>query len=124
MSNMLKEKMQKKAKLASSQNQLSIRANGIIKYLDKHITDEITLDSLSKQFGISISYLSHLFKSYTGLSVFHYIKLKRLELVKSYYNSGKTLTEAALNAGFSNYIAYYKAYRSEFGESPTKQFTE
>ncbi len=100
-----------------------VEINDIIAYIDKNITETLTLDILAKNFGVSTSYLSHQFKTHTGVSVFRYIKLKRLNLAKNYYESGLSLTEAAISAGFAEYSLFYKAYRKEFGESPSKYFS-
>ncbi len=101
-------------------NKASAKTNNIKAYIDAHITEDLSLDILSKEFCISKSYLSHLYRTHTGLSVFRYIKLKRLMLAKSHYESGLQLTEAALKAGFSDYTTFYKAYRTEYGSSPSK----
>ncbi len=124
MSDTLKERLMQEGKLCPPDTRSCINVNDITSYIDKSITEELTLEALANVFGISKSYLSHLYKARTGLSVFRYIKLKRLGLAKKYYDSGLSLTQAAMKAGFSDYSAFYKAYRSEFGSSPTKHFSK
>jgi len=120
MSSSLKEKLKQEGKLSSGKGRSIVNITDITAYIDKNITEILTLNSLADKFGISKSYLSHLFKARLGLSVFHYIKLKKLGLAKEYYQSGLSLTQAAMKAGFSDYTTFYKAYRSEYGSSPTK----
>lgn len=124
MSDTLKDKLLQEGKLCPGKNFLTIKIANITTYIDANIAENLSLDSLAKEFGISKFYFSHLFKAHTGLSVFKYIKLKRLALAKEYYESGKQLTEAATKAGFSDYTAFYKAYRNEYGSSPSKHISK
>jgi len=96
------------------------KVNRIKKYIDEHITEELTLAMLADEFEVSIHYLSHLFKKYTGDTVLRYINVRRLNLVRGYYASGMNLLDAALMAGFGYYSSFYRAYIKEFGVSPRK----
>ena len=75
---------------------------------------------LADEFEVSIHYLSHLFKKYTGDTVMRYVNVRRLNLVRGYYASGMNLLDAALMAGFGYYSSFYRAYIKEFGVSPRK----
>ena len=92
----------------------------IEKYIDKHITEDLSLAFISEKFEINKYYLCHLFKANTGYSLLQYIKNKRLFLVQTYYESGMSLLDAAMKAGFKNYSSFYKTCRSEFGEAPSR----
>ena len=49
-----------------------------------------------------------------------YIKKQRLFLVQGYYEGGMSLLDAAMKAGFKNYLSFYKSCRSESGRAPRK----
>ena len=121
MSDVLKDKLLQEGKFNFRKNSSIVKVNNITAYIDKNLNEDLTLDFLAEKFNISKFYFSHIFKEHTGLSVFKYIKLKRLALAKEYYESGLTLTEAATKSGFSDYTAFYKMYKAEYGVSPTKQ---
>ena len=90
----------------------------IISYINARFTSDISLDELSNNFFISKYYLCHIFKKHTGLTVLNYIKQKRLTYAKELYNCGKTLTEAAMLAGFKDYSSFYRAHLSTYNMPP------
>lgn len=92
----------------------------IIDYINNHYTEKITLDILCDKFFVSKYYLCHIFKEATGLTVHEYIKQKRLTLAKEFVSDGKTLTEAALLSGFTDYSSFYRAYTKEHKQNPKK----
>ncbi len=92
----------------------------IEKYIDENITEDISLTFISEKFEINKYYLCHLFKANTGYTLLQYVTNKRLFLAKNFCESGMSLLDAAMSAGFKNYSSFYKACRSEFGETPSK----
>ncbi len=92
----------------------------IIAYLNEHFTEDVTLDMLEDMFYISKYYLCRTFRKATGLTVHEYICLKRLALVRDLKNSGMSISDAAFQAGFHDYSAFYRAYKKAFGPAPGK----
>lgn len=90
----------------------------VISYINKHFTEEITLDTLSEKFFVSKYHLCHIFKQATGLTVQEYVRRKRLTLARELHEAGKTLTEAAIASGFSDYSTFYRAYMKINKTSP------
>ncbi len=99
-------------------NNSVVKSKSIEKFIDEHISEELSLDVVAENFGMSKHYLCHLFKKNTGYTVIQYVKHKRLCLAKEYYISGRNLLEAATMAGFKSYSNFYRAYCSEFGKAP------
>lgn len=93
----------------------------VINYINNHFTEKITLDMLCDKFFVSKYYLCHIFKESTGLTVHEYVKQKRLTLATDYVSEGKTLTEAALLSGFTDYSSFYRAYTKEHKQNPKKK---
>ena len=52
-------------------------------YIEKHYTTHITIDDLARQFYVSNSSISHLFKQKMGVSVYRYITQRRLISAKT-----------------------------------------
>lgn len=80
---------------------------------------KITLDELSKKFFISKSRLSHDFKKEFGVSPIEYlidVRLKKAETLLS--SSNKTITDIALETGFSNTNYFSDFFRKKHGVSP------
>lgn len=90
----------------------------VIRYINSNFEKQITLDMLEKKFFISKYHLCHIFLRATGLTVHQYIANKRYAHAAELIKSGKTITEAASLAGFSNYSSFYRGYKKLYGTSP------
>ena len=90
----------------------------IIKYVNSHLYENISLESISKNFYLSISQLNRVFKKATGLSVWEYVKSKRLLNARDLIIHGQKPTVVSEKCGFKDYVSFYKAYKSKFGHSP------
>lgn len=91
---------------------------GIISFLNEHYTEDISMEMLQNNFFLSKNYLCKIFKNATGITIFEYIRKKRLALVDDLTNDGMTITDASRMAGFHDYSSFYRAYTKEYGMSP------
>lgn len=91
----------------------------ILMYINMHLFDDISIQSISKHFYISPSYLHRIVKNAVGTSVWKYIMLKRLSVAQSEIRNGTTAIEASRKCGFKDYSAFYRAYIKQYGVSPT-----
>ncbi|MBQ8605771.1 MAG: helix-turn-helix transcriptional regulator [Clostridia bacterium] len=90
----------------------------VINYLNENFYKEQTLDEIASQFFLSKHHLNELFRKATGVTVWEYIIRKRIYLAKTLMQKGVSATEAAYQAGFSDYSVFYKAYKKRNGKSP------
>ena len=93
-------------------------ANGVIMYINEHLSETITLDFLSEKFFINKYHLCKLFKKNTGYTLSQYINHKRILLVRELHTQGQSLLEASTNAGFNNYSHFYRQYVKKTGMTP------
>lgn len=91
----------------------------IISYVCDHFTEDLCLDDIARHFHISKYYLSHLFKTQTGSSLYHYIVLKRLSMAKQLLISDQPASEVYSVCGFRDYSVFYKAFKAEYNQSPS-----
>lgn len=96
----------------------------IVAYINNNLTEDLSLNALSRRFHISVSHISAMFKKYMKTSPKKYITHKRLLYAKELYSDGKTLLEASIEAGFSNYSTFYRMYVDEFEEAPRINLTK
>ena len=90
----------------------------VIEYLNAHLTEDISIDTLAEQFYLSRYYLMHSFKEETGYTIGNYLATKRLLLAKDMIATGKPITEVCYACGYKNYSTFSRAYKKTFGKSP------
>ena len=92
----------------------------IIRYINRHIADDLSAARLCRQFYISESQLRRIFKKATATTVGDYITTKRLALSRRLMLSGIPPTKAYLSCGFKDYSVFYRAYLKKFGIPPSQ----
>lgn len=90
----------------------------ILEYINHHYTDKITLDQLAGETFLSKHHICRLFKKYIGYTINQYITMKRIDKTVQLARSGKPLLNACMEAGFSDYSTFYKAFVKEKNISP------
>lgn len=90
----------------------------ILEYINTHLTEDITIDSLCQTFFLSRYYLMHFFKAETGYTIGNYITEKRLMLAKNLVANGSSITEACYNSGFKNYSTFSRAFKKAYHTVP------
>ena len=96
------------------------QVDDILTYINRHISEELSLDALSAHFYLSSSYLCRIFKSTTGTTINKYITARRITIAKALLNEGFSVTEACEKCGFNDYSNFLKAFTKAVGISPKK----
>lgn len=92
----------------------------VMMYINEHFSEKLSLDSLANHFFINKYYLSHEFKNSVNTSLYRYIILKRLNAAYTMLKEGHPATEVCTLCGFGNYTVFFRAFKAEFGISPTE----
>lgn len=87
-------------------------------YIEAHYAEHITVSELAHKFYVSDSSISHHFKQKMGISIYHYVTQRRLISAKNLISQGIALEQVATRVGFSDYSAFYRAFKQEYGISP------
>ncbi|MCR4851302.1 MAG: AraC family transcriptional regulator [Lachnospiraceae bacterium] len=95
----------------------------ILKYVNGHIFDELSVTILAEKFYLSRSQIGRLFKQSIGASPWEYITVKRLIASREMLSSGMSAGETAEKCGFGDYSSFYRAYVKRYGESPKNNFS-
>lgn len=96
----------------------------ILKYLNLHLTQRISLDDLAKQFFISKYYMMRRFKAETGHTIHNYLTEKRLFLARERIAAGDPASQVCQSCGFGDYSAFSRAYKRRFGVTPSIPVTQ
>ena len=95
------------------------RIASIVRYLDRHLTEDICIEDLAEQFYLSKYHMMHLFRRETGTTIHSYLTERRLGLAKELMAGGMSATDACFRAGFRSYCSFTRAYGKHFGSTPT-----
>lgn len=92
----------------------------VIRYVNAHIGESLSLDALASEFYVSKFYLCRAFKRHNGISILGYINGKRVMMARQMIESGETAAVVSERVGFSDYSTFYRAYRKAYGHAPTE----
>lgn len=88
-------------------------------YISDNIEEIQTLDQVAEHFYINKAYLSRQFTKKLGVSAYQYIIKKRMAYAYQLLQEGHPLSAICTSAGYKDYPTFYKAFRKEYGNSPT-----
>lgn len=97
-------------------NRLSL--DQVFRYIHAHLTEEITLETLEREFFVSRHHLIREFRKRTGQTVHRYIVKARLDLCRQYIAQGYSITEVYRMGGFGGYNHFFRAFKQTYGMTP------
>lgn len=91
----------------------------MVDYVENNLTEDITLEAMSRMVGYSAFYCSSKFHEYVGISFKDYISKRRLTLAaKELQTSSLNILEIAVKYGFSSHEAFTRAFSKVYGCTP------
>lgn len=91
----------------------------LVSLLPHRLDEELRLGRLASELELSESRLAHLVSEYLGIPFRAYVLWLRLEAAASEIAKGRTLTEAAHRAGFSDGAHLSRIFKRMFGIAPS-----
>ena len=91
----------------------------MLRYIDAHLTEDITIDTLAEAFFLSKYHMMRLFRQETGRSIHDYLQERRLLYARDLIRQGISATESCYQSGFRSYSAFTRSYAKHFGTTPT-----
>jgi AraC-like DNA-binding protein len=91
----------------------------VLRYIDQHFNEAISLDVVAKTFFISPSYLSHKFKEEVGVTVNQYIlnrKMGEAQMRLAFQDT--PIKEIAVDCGYSSLQYFYPVFKKAVGTTP------
>jgi AraC-like DNA-binding protein len=104
---------------ASNSTQTNPIISKAIDYIEKNLMTLICVEEIANELYVTKSHLHHLFIKHLKMSPKKYINIKRLTVAKRELYSGSKATDVCTKCGFSDYSAFYRAYKKQFGHSPS-----
>lgn len=91
------------------------------KYIDAHLQDELSVDTLSNIAGFSKFHFHRQFSAMVGMGVYKYVQLARLKRA-SYKLAFRTDTigDIAMDSGYEAPEAFCRAFKQRIGQTPSE----
>jgi len=98
------------------------RFNRVFDYIDKHLDEDLSVEHLSQVANFSKYHFHRQFGEYAGISVSRYIQLMRLRRAsyRLVFSEQTRIIDIALEAGFENPESFSRAFKQQFGQSPSQ----
>ncbi len=107
-------------KLKFAGNSTAEKLNNVLKYIQEHISENITVENLANSVHFHPNYFTNIFKKYIGMPPIQYINKMRIERAKYLLRTTDSqINEIALKTGFCDGYYFSKAFKSYTGYSPS-----
>ena len=89
-----------------------------LKFMDKNLSEEITIEEIAKNSFVSVNSLERHFKNQLLATPFQILRKKRLYLSLQFLRQGFSVSEAGIKSGFSDYSNYIQLFKKQFSITP------
>ena len=98
------------------------RIRKVVEIIKAEPSASYSMEELAEVVSLSPTRFIHLFKEQTGVPIRRFRQWVRMKTVITYVAGGKSLTDAALDAGFTDSAHFSRAFRNMFGITPSSVF--
>lgn len=93
----------------------------VMRYIREHISEPLDREMLAGVAGFSVPHFQRVFTARVGESAASYVRRLRMERAGRKLRMGAVnITEVALAAGYDTHAAFSKAFKQQFGLSPSE----
>ena len=91
----------------------------VYEHIVTHFRDELSVAGLAEMFFMDKNTLTRQFKRLVGMTPGECIRRHRLETAQQLIRQGVPIQQTCAECGFSDYSAFYRAFRQTYGVSPS-----
>ena len=94
---------------------------GITRYLQEHLSQEVSLSVLAERFHLNPQYISQLFKNEIGVGFLAYLTNIRMErAMHLLLSTSLSVAEVAEQSGYGDYRVFTKVFKKSEGITPSQ----
>ncbi len=93
--------------------------NQVIDFIEEHLTDDLSLETISEYAGVSDYHFRKIFFYLSGLTLSEYIKNRRLSEAGMDLLNGEKVTDVALKYGYQSVDGFTRAFKKWSGLLPS-----
>ncbi len=95
--------------------------NKIVRFVQSHLSEEISLSVLAEEFHFSTQYVSQLFKNEIGVNFLTYLTNIRMEKAKKLLlSTDLPIADISEQSGYSDYRVFTKVFKKSEGVTPSQ----
>lgn len=104
-----------------SEKQEERTITGLTRYLQEHLSEDVSLTLLAEEFHLNPQYISQLFKNEIGVNFLAYLTNIRMEKAKKLLlSTALSITDIAERSGYSDYRVFTKVFKKSEGVTPSQ----
>lgn len=92
----------------------------ILQYINSHLEEELSVESIAEHFYISRFHMMRQFKEETGYTIHRYITEKRVLKARNMMLAGVPATKACYACGFQDYSTFSRAFKRRMAKRPSE----
>jgi AraC family transcriptional regulator len=89
-------------------------------YIERNIKEDLDVSKIAEWMGYSLYHFSRVFNLCQGMTIMEYVRKRRLSLAANELFQGGKIIDIAFDYGFDTPSGFAKAFRKEYGFSPSQ----
>ncbi len=103
---------------AYRRNRNRLDLDDVVRFVERHYPDNISLDTVSHYFHVTKEHLSRTFKAHTGRNMTEYIVALKMDKARESIEGGLPIKQAAELVGYTDIAYFYRVFKKRFGFAP------
>lgn len=91
-----------------------------LRYMEEHYGEDIGLNDMAEQAGVTPAYLSSLFKEEMGTSPVKYLTKVRIDKAKELLRAGHKVADVSVLVGYPDYRYFCEVFKKQEGRTPNE----
>jgi len=91
----------------------------VVRYVDRHLAEQLTIDQLAGEAGVSRFHFCRVFKKTLGMSPISFLAHMRVERAKALLRKNIPVSTVALKAGFNDLSNFNRQFKRQIGLTPS-----